>query len=53
MPTPGNNSIKNDNIQVRIRGKNNFIETKTGSVTRTLGELDGKKKQRRDLSQAT
>ena len=44
MPTPGNNSIKNDNIQVRIRGKNNFVETKTGSVTRTLGELDSKKK---------
>ena len=53
MPTPGNNSIKNDNIQVRIRGKNNFVETKTGSVTKTLGELDSKKKQRRDLSQAT
>jgi|TARA_B110000305_G_C18895524_1_gene383930 hypothetical protein len=39
MPTPGN-----DAVQVRIRGKNNFIETKTGSVTRTLGELDSKKK---------
>jgi hypothetical protein len=31
--------MQEDNIQVRIRGKNNNIQTKTGSVTRTMNEI--------------
>lgn len=44
---------ESDKIQVRIRSKNNFVENRVGSVTRTLGELDQKKKQKRELSHAT
>ena len=36
-----------------MRGKNNNMETRTGSVTKTLGEIDASKKQRREISQAT
>lgn len=42
-----------DSIQVRVRGKNNNLETRTGSVTKTLNEIDASKKQRREISQAT
>ena len=38
---------------MRIRGKNNFIETRTGSVTKTMEEIDEEKKNRRELSHAT
>ena len=36
-----------------MRGKNNNMETRTGSVTKTLSEIDASKKQRREISQAT
>ena len=42
----------NDNIQVRIRGKNNFLEHKTGSVTRTMDEVIEEKERRREISKA-
>lgn len=42
----------NDNIQVRIRGKNNLLETKTGSVTRTMDDLVEEKKRRAEINKA-
>lgn len=42
-----------DNIQVRTRGKNNYVQTRTGSVTQTMGEMELQRKQKRELSQAT
>jgi len=38
---------------VRIRGKNNQIETRTGSVTRTLDELSDADSRRRELLKAS
>ena len=38
---------------VRTRGKNNIVQTRTGSVTHTQGEMDLQRKQQRELSQAT
>jgi hypothetical protein len=35
-----------DRIDVRVRGKNNEAITRTGSVTRTLGEIDTEKNRR-------
>lgn len=49
-PTSG---ILQDQIQVRIRGKNNNFETKTGSVTRTLNEIQEQEQQRRDMQKTT
>lgn len=46
-------SQQDDRIQVRIRGKNNALQQRTGSVTKTLGELDTQRKQKKELSQAT
>ncbi len=42
----------NDQIQVRIRGKNNFVETKTGSVTRTLNEINEEQNRRKEIAKA-
>ena len=47
--TVGNSS---DNIQVRIRGKNNILETKQGSVTRTMNDLVEEKKRRQEINKA-
>ena len=44
---------QSDAIQVRTRGKNNYVQTRTGSVTQTMGEMDLQRKQKRELSQAT
>lgn len=41
-----------DRIQVRIRQKNNYVETRTGSVTRTMGELDEQRRHRKELREA-
>jgi hypothetical protein len=41
-----------DTIEVRVRGKNNEAVTKTGSVTRTLGEIDGERSRRQELAKA-
>ena len=38
---------------MRVRGKNNEIITKTGSVTRTIGEMDNEKKRKAELKAAT
>ena len=45
-------NTSNDNIQVRIRGKNNFLEHKTGSVTRTMDEVLEEKDRKREISKA-
>jgi len=45
-------SGSNDQIQVRIRGKNNFVETKTGSVTRTLNEMTEEMNRRKEIAKA-
>jgi hypothetical protein len=37
---------------VRIRGKNNFVETKTGSVTRTLNEIGEEMNRRKEIAKA-
>ena len=42
----------NDQVQVRIRGKNNFVETKTGSVTQTMDDLDLERKKKQEIAKA-
>lgn len=42
-----------DKIEVRIRGKNNQIETRTGSVTRTMVELNDAETRRREMMKAS
>lgn len=42
-----------DNVQVRIRGKNNQVETRTGSVTRTLDELSEQESRRKEMQKAS
>lgn len=37
---------------MRIRGKNNFVETKTGSVTRTLNEIGEEMNRRKEIAKA-
>lgn len=44
---------RRDNIEVRVRGKNNEIITKTGSVSRTIAEIDNEKKRKAELKAAT
>lgn len=44
---------RRDNIEVRVRGKNNEIITKTGSVSRTIGEIDNERKRKAELKAAT
>jgi len=44
---------RRDHVEVRIRGKNNELITKTGSVSRTLGEIDIEKKRKAELKAAT
>lgn len=41
-----------DQIPVRIRGKN-LYETKTGSVTRTLNEMQAQESHRKEMEKAT
>lgn len=54
MPGLGGGPQRNsDVIQVRTRGKNNHVQTRTGSVTQTMGEMETKRKQKRELSHAT
>jgi hypothetical protein len=54
MPGLGGGPQRNsDAIQVRTRGKNNHVQTRTGSVTQTMGEMDMKRMQKRELSHAT
>ena len=43
---------KADQIQVRIRGKNNFVETKTGSVSRTLEQMSEEAARRKEIAKA-
>ena len=50
---PAHSSSTNDHCQVRIRGKNNLFETRTGSVTRTLDELSEADSRRRELLKAS
>jgi hypothetical protein len=38
---------------VRIRGKNNQLETKTGSVTRTLNQIDVEEKRAKELAKTS
>jgi len=45
-------SPRRDNIEIRVRGKNNEVVSKTGSVTRTIGEIDQEKRQKQDLKSA-
>ncbi|CDW78383.1 kinesin motor domain containing protein [Stylonychia lemnae] len=45
--------MQQDQIQVRIRGKNNLIETKTGSVTRTLNEIQEQEQHKKDIQKTT
>ena len=47
-PNPG----LNDNIQVRIRGKNNEQTRHTGSITRTMGEIGEERKRKQEISKA-
>ena len=42
---------ENDMAEVRIRGKNNFVETRTGSITRTLGQQDENSKLKKELKE--
>ena len=37
---------------MRIRGKNNVYETKTGSVTRTMEELTEDRKRKKEIAKA-
>ena len=46
-------SKHHDKIEVRIRGKNNQIETRTGSVTRTMVELNDAETRRREMMKAS
>ena len=41
-----------DSVQVRIRGKNNQVETRTGSVTKTLDEVSDAENRRREMFKA-
>ena len=47
MPPP------KDHCQVRIRGKNNQVETRTGSVTRTMEELTEQDSRKREMQKAS
>ena len=51
-PRFGGVASSGDNIQVRIRGKNNFLEHKTGSVTRTMDEVFEEKARRQEINKA-
>ena len=42
----------NDQIQVRIRGKNNGMTRVTGSVTRTMDEMGEERKRKQEISKA-
>ena len=42
-----------DEIQVRIRGKNNILETKTGSVTRTNNQIEIINKRKQEIEKTT
>ena len=42
-----------DHCQVRIRGKNNQVETRTGSVTRTMDELSEAESRRKEMAKAS
>ena len=37
--------------EVRIRGKNNYVETRAGSITRTLGQQDDSSKLKKELKE--
>lgn len=41
-----------DNIQVRIRGKNNEVSRVTGSVTRTMDEMGEERKRKQEIAKA-
>ena len=41
-----------DRVQVRIRGKNNALETQTGSITRTMDEIGQERKRKQEISKA-
>ena len=41
-----------DNIQVRIRGKNNDMQRVTGSVTRTMQDMGEERKRKTEISKA-
>ena len=43
---------QHDNFQVRIRGKNNQVETRTGSVTKTMEEISDADHRRREMFKA-
>ena len=49
---PNAAASSNDQIQVRIRGKNNDVSRHTGSVTRTMGEIGEESKRRKEISKA-
>ena len=42
---------ENDMAEVRIRGKNNYVETRAGSITRTLGQQDDSSKLKKELKE--
>lgn len=42
----------NDQIQVRIRGKNNDVARHTGSVTRTMNEMGEERKRKQEIAKA-
>lgn len=46
-------SKHHDKCEVRIRGKNNQVETRTGSVTRTMEELSEAETRRREMMKAS
>ena len=45
-------NTSNDSVKVRIRGKN-CVESKTGSVTRTLREQDSRDRRAQELKKTT
>jgi hypothetical protein len=50
---PNASQHQSDHCQVRIRGKNNQIETRTGSVNRTLEELNEAELRRKEMAKAS
>lgn len=53
LPSIGHQNNQVDNVQVRIRNKNNLVTNHMGSMSQTLDEQEKTKQKKRDLSQAS
>jgi len=50
-PPASHNPNENDHVAVRIRGRNNFVEEKTGSISRTLSQQDDSKRMKHEVKE--